>query len=76
VAKIALGGIAPLAPLSRGGANAPVLPGNQLKIELPHNTIRYPLYSGITDGGKCPPGSSDVGPFSEMSPLNSASFTT
>jgi len=25
-------------------------------------------------GGKCPPSSLDVGPFLEMSPLNSASF--
>jgi len=35
------------------------------------------LYSGVTDGGgggKCPPGSSDGGPFSEMGPINSASL--
>jgi len=41
-----------------------------------HRVCGRPTGSGITDGGggQMPPGSSDVGPFLEMSPLNSASF--
>jgi len=45
--------------------------------------IRTPVYvnvrglnSGITDRGKMPSGSSDVGPFSNWVPLTSASFAT
>jgi len=40
--------------------------------------MRMATDSGVTDGGQgeCPPGSSGVGPYLEMGPLNSACFST